>query len=210
MLLLVAFLAFADSKTPSVKLPDLPAPVSKTRFEPNLGRYAEQVQYVAYLGDGVALFTADSVVDSNGVSVMLYGSHEGSFSALGMTHTVRQTIESDGPLYVPRYTRLIRRNAYPGIDVVYQLAPDGDLEVHFFLQAEAKLNEIGLSYVGVEKIEMGKDGSLVLKTMMGKTAQRCPTIHRLLGDRYVTLAVTPRLGSDGVVRLSGRAVGLGN
>ena len=214
MLALILFVqlavASAETKPVIARLPELQSPAWKYRFEPNMGRYTDQVQYVAFVDNGVALFTQETVVDSNGVSVAMRGSRDASYSALDFRYTARNSAELDGPIFIPHYARLVRRNVYPGIDVVYQLGSTGDLDVHFFLQPEAKMSDIALLYQGVEKMELTKTGELKLKTITGTVLHRCPSIHRMMGERFVSLPVSLRLDGDGTVRLSGRSAGLGD
>lgn len=213
MLAFTLLLHLSMTATKPVELPALQEPApreSKYRIEPNMGRYAEEVKYVMFVQDGVVLFTDDGMVDSSGVGVVLKNSNSGSFNALGFRCAVRNTLENDGPLYIPIYSKLVRRNVYEGIDAIYALTPEGELEVSFFLQPNAKLSDILVAYQGVEKIETTKQNELALKTITGKVVQRCPRILRLMGDRYVALSVGMKLGGDGYVRFSGRAAGLGD
>jgi hypothetical protein len=194
----------------AAQLPALQSPAWKYRFEPNLGRYTEQVQYVAFIEGGVTLFTQETVVDSNGVSVALRGAKDSNYSALDFRYTARNSAEIDGPLFIPHYARLVRRNVYPGIDLIYQMDATGELEVHFFLQREAKLSDIALIYQGAEKLELTKAGELKVKTITGTVLQRCPKIHRMSGERYISLPVALHLDGDGAVRVSGRSADLGD
>jgi hypothetical protein len=200
----------AETRVVTNRLPELQSPAWKYRFEPNMGRYTEQVQYVAFVENGVALFTQENVVDSNGVSLALGGSRDSTYSALDFRYTARNSVELDGPLFIPHYARLGRRSVYPGIDVAYQVDAVGDLEVHFFLQPGAKLGDIALIYGGAEKLELTPAGEIKLKTITGTVLQRCPKIHRMMGERFVNLPVRLRLDGDGTVRVSGGPAGLGD
>ena len=214
MLALTLFLQLATAVEPrhpiAPPLPELQSPAWKYRFEPNLGRYTDQVQYVAFIEGGVALFTQETVVDSNGLSVALRGARDAGYSALDFRYTARNSAEIDGPLFIPHYARLVRRNVYPGIDLVYQVDETGGLEVHFFLQREAKLSDIALIYQGAEKLELTKAGELKVKTITGTVVQPCPKIHRMTGERFINLPVALHLDGDGAVRVSGRASDLGD
>jgi hypothetical protein len=209
--LILQLSAAAEPRMPiAPPLPALHSPSWKYRFEPNLGRYTEQVQYVAFIEGGVALFTSETVVDSNGVSVALRGARDASYNALDFRYTARNSAEIDGPLFIPHYARLVRRNVYPGIDLVYQVDSAGELEVHFFLQREAKLSDIALIYQGAEKLELTRAGELKVKTITGTVLQKCPKIHRMTGERFISLPVALHLDGDGAVRVSGRAADLGD
>jgi hypothetical protein len=209
--LLVQISFFTESK-PLVQLaiPTFIAPEAKYRIEPNMGRYAEEVQYVVFVEGGVVLFTHAGMVDSSGVGVVLKNSKNGVFNALGFRCAKRNTVEDDGPMYIPHYSTLVRRGVYDGIDAIYELSPEGEMEVSFFLQAEAKLSDIAMLFQGVEKIESKKNGELTLKTITGRVSARCPRILRFMGDRFVPLPVAMRLGNDGLVRISGRQLSLGS
>lgn len=213
MLALTLLLHLSMTATKPVELPALQQAApreSKYRIEPNMGRYAEEVKYVVFVQDGVVLFTDDGMVDSSGVGVVLKNSKSGAFHALGFRCAVRNTLESDGPMYIPLYSKLVRRGVYEGIDAIYELTPEGELEVNFFLQPDARLSDILVAYQGVEKIETTKQNELALKTITGKVVQRCPRILRLIGDRFIPLPVGLKLGNDGLVRFSGRAAGIGD
>jgi hypothetical protein len=208
--LLVQLSFFTESKPMvSLAIPKAPAPEAKYRIEPNMGRYAEEVQYVVFIEGGVVLFTDAGMVDSSGVGVVLKNSKSGPFNALGFRCARRNTVENDGPLYIPHYSTLVRRGVYDGIDAIYELTPEGEMEVSFFLQPDAKLSDIAMLFQGVEKIESNKKGELTLKTITGRVNARCPRILRYMGDRYVPLPVAMRLGNDGLVRISGRQMNLG-
>jgi hypothetical protein len=213
MLALTLLLHLSFTETKPVALPQLYRAMvkeSKYRIEPNMGRYAEEVRYVVFIEGGVVLFTDDGMVDSSGVGVVLKNSKNGAFNALGFRCAVRNTLESDGPLYIPIYSKLVRRGVYDGIDAIYELNADGEIDVSFFLQPDAKLSDIMMSFQGVEKIEQANKGELALKTITGKVTHRCPRILRLIGDRYIPLSVGMKVGGDGLVRISGRAAGIGD
>jgi hypothetical protein len=210
-LTLVLHLAFPAAPRMDVVAPTLPnlrvQQQSKFRIEPNMGRYAEEVRYVMFTDSGVTLFTDDGMVDSSGVGVVLKNSAAGPFNALGFRYAVRNTVRSDGPLYLPLYSKLVRRGIYPGIDAIYEMTVDGSLEVSFLLQPAAKLSDIVIAYQGVEKIEQSKKGELTVKTITGKIVQRQPRILRMMGGRYMPLPVAMRLFSDGFVRFQGQVSG---
>ena len=200
---LLVQLAFPATKSaPPSTIPQLAAPSSVFRIEPNLGRYAEEVRYVMFTGAGVVLFTDDGMVDSAGIGVVLKDSLNAPLNALGFRRAVRNPARQDSLLYIPLYSKLVRRGVYPGIDAIYEVSPDGALDVSFLLQSGARLSDIAIAFQGAEKIEQAKKGEILLKTIPGNVVQRCPRVMRMTDGRYIALPATLTLYSDGLVRLT--------
>jgi hypothetical protein len=212
LLLQSSFTSLLLTESKTVVMPELQraaAGESKYRIEPNMGRYADEVRYVVFVEGGVVLFTDDGMVDSTGVGVVLRNSRSSAFSALGFRCAVRNTLESDGPMYIPIYSKLVRRNVYDGIDAIYELNSEGELEVSFFLQPGANLSDIAMVYQGVERMETTRKGELSLKTITGLVTHKCPRVLRYMGDRYVALPVAMKPAGDGLVRIMGRHATIG-
>jgi len=80
---------------------------------------------------------------------------------------------------VPNYGEVVYQDLYDGIDLVYQVKPEG-LKYEFRVRPGADIGQIRLSYEGVDDVD-SSSGSLVVKTAFGDTQDSTPVSFDDLG-----------------------------
>jgi hypothetical protein len=75
------------------------------------------------------------------------------------------------------YAKVKYRNVYPGIDLVYY-GKQQQLEYDFVVAPGADPKTIRLSFEGVDKLEVDRQGNLVLHTAAGNLVQHAPSIYQ--------------------------------
>lgn len=103
---------------------------------------------------------------------------------------------------VPTFARVRYRNVYPGIDVVYY-GKHGELEHDFVVAPGADPGTIRLRFAGADKVDVDREGNLVLLVPGGRMELRKPVAYqdvngskkairanfRLRGTQHVTFEV---------------------
>ena len=100
----------------------------------------------------------------------------------GESHYLKGATTATGAVDAPRYGKVEYRDLYPGIDLVYYGGGEGErarLEHDFVVKPGADPAVIRLGFEGVEKIELGAEGNLVLKLSGGgELVQHAPFIYQ--------------------------------
>jgi gliding motility-associated-like protein len=65
--------------------------------------------------------------------------------------------------FVPAYKKLIYRNLYPGVDVVFELPAEGGMKYTLQVKPNTNIPEMAFKWVGPDKISLDKGGNLQLK-----------------------------------------------
>jgi photosystem II stability/assembly factor-like uncharacterized protein len=93
---------------------------------------------------------------------------------------------------IPTYSKVAYRGVYPGIDIVYY-GNGRELEYDLVVQAGADPNAIKVKYDGMNDLNIGRDGNLILKTKAGDIQLKKPLVYqeingarKLIDGRYVT------------------------
>jgi hypothetical protein len=98
---------------------------------------------------------------------------------------------------VPLYGRVIYRDLYPGIDMVYS-AQARWLKSEFVAAPGADTSRIRIEYAGVQSIRTDENGRLVLVTANGELREEAPEIYQESGG--------VRIPVEGAFRVSGNVV----
>jgi len=95
---------------------------------------------------------------------------------------------------IPNFKRVVEKELYPGIDLVYH-STSGELEYDFVVAPHTKTDQIRLKFSGVEQVKVSSSGDLLLHTQAGDLKQLRPRVFESTanGDReikggYVLLA----------------------
>ena len=192
-------------------------------FEPNQGQTAEGVQYQARGRDYLVL------IDGTGARLILPGptqarleedrwQHTRSLSEFRMNlvganrkaaATGQQPMTSvshyfKGPavqqqfLNVPHFKTVRFNSVYPGIDLVYQ-GQAGNLRYDFVLKPNANPMQIRLHYAGGDRLEITKDGGLLITTENGRLLQPTPAVYQDINDHRIPIAGRFTLRGDNIV-----------
>lgn len=83
---------------------------------------------------------------------------------------------------VVSYSELLYRDVWPGIDV--RFAVNGsDIEQEFLVHPGTDTSRIRVGYHGVKGLQIGKDGSLVVQTLLGPLQETAPRIYQEIDGR---------------------------
>ena len=78
---------------------------------------------------------------------------------------------------IPSYARVMYRDVYPGIDLVYY-GKEQQLEYDLVVAPGADPSKIKLNFEGAQSIEVDAHGDLVLRTKVGDVHQRRPVVYQ--------------------------------
>jgi len=78
---------------------------------------------------------------------------------------------------IPTYGRLVFRNLWPGIDLVYS-GTTNKLKYEFVVQPGAEASRINLAYRGATEVALDKDGRLEVKTPLGSLRDDEPVAYQ--------------------------------
>ena len=79
----------------------------------------------------------------------------------------------DGAMNVKSYTDVTFKNLYTGVDVKWY-EKNGELEYDFIVAPNTDYTKIAWEIQGAEKISIGEDGQLIIKTPLGEIEEQAP------------------------------------
>ena len=85
---------------------------------------------------------------------------------------------------IPTYARVLYRDLWPGIDLVYSGTVDR-LKYQFVVQPGADPERIRLAYSGATRVDIGKEGELLVETPLGGFSDDRPYSYQEIGGRRV-------------------------
>ncbi len=88
---------------------------------------------------------------------------------------------------VPHFGRVAYRDVYPGVNLVHY-GNEGELEYDFVVAPGADASAIRMSVEGASRIEIRKNGDLVLKTATGEVVHRAPVVYQDRADGRTAVA----------------------
>jgi hypothetical protein len=83
---------------------------------------------------------------------------------------------------IPTFRRVIYKNVWSGIDLVYQ-GDGGQLKYNVRVSPGADLKSVRLRYEGADKIWLDGAGDLHVQTSLGAFVEKSPTVYQLKGDK---------------------------
>jgi hypothetical protein len=156
-------------------------------FEGNDGQFPAAVNFVARVPGYTVSFTRKEVVltavdpkHTARLRMQLARSNGELVGADPLPGKVNYFLGSDPAKWqrgVPIYGRIIRRNAYPGIDVVYRIE-DAKIEYDLIVAPDADPRRIKLYFNGAKRLTIDSSGDLVLVTTAGEVRLRKPTVYQ--------------------------------
>jgi hypothetical protein len=82
------------------------------------------------------------------------------------------------------YEAIIYRNLWKGIDLK-AVVKGGDIEQEFVVHPGTNLNQVRVAYRGIKSLELAKDGSLLVHTVLGDLRESRPTIYQEIAGKQV-------------------------
>ena len=105
---------------------------------------------------------------------------------------------------LPTYAKVIYRDLWPGIDLVYAGA-EGRLKYEFIVSPGADPSRIRLAYSGADRVEVNGDGRLEVRTPAGRFEDDIPVAYQGAGEKRRSIPVAYSLGQAVDDRLWRRA-----
>jgi hypothetical protein len=182
------------------------SPGAALAFEPNSGRYAGGVRFLARRG-GYALGLM-----RDGSTVLAAGRARVKTTLIGARHQPVVRAESRLPgkvnWYVgkdkrrwrtglPTYGAVRYQQVYPGIDLLFH-GRQGRLEYDYVIGPGADPDQVAMSITGAAAPALTPDGDLLIRTSSGPLRQHRPVAYQDIGGRRVAV--------DAEFRLDGRRV----
>jgi hypothetical protein len=162
-------------------------------FIPNAGQTDEQVRYYAQ-GAGYSFrFTDDKAVlalqtgdRGHVLDLRFLGANPNAeLTATGQSGgTVNYLTGSERQSNLPTYGRVIYRELWPGIDMVFW-GKGGKLTYEFRLRPGARVSDIRLAYAGAEGVSLGASGNLLIDTPLGILRDAPPQSSQRIDGRHV-------------------------
>ena len=157
-------------------------------FEPNYGQVDSSVRFLSR-GDRFGFFLTDteSIVSLAGstpavVRMQLVGQNphpriSGSGIQAGASHYFKGTDASKWQASVPHFLKVDYPQVYPGIDLTYY-GNQRQLEYDFTVAPHVNPKVIELKFTGVDQIEIGDTGDLILHTPAGEIRHQHPRVYQ--------------------------------
>lgn len=179
-------------------------------FEPNVGQAAGSVRFLARGGGFLTLLSGEEAVFLNAkLSEPLKLRFAGAQPApaaepLEPLPGVSNYFYGKNPARwrtrVPHYGRVLFRQVYPGIDVVFY-GGDRRLEYDFLVAPGADPSRIEICWSGAQRIRLDGNGDLLLDTSAGEVRQRRPLVYQTIAGKRIAVAARYRLAARGRARL---------
>jgi hypothetical protein len=157
-------------------------------FEPNHGQADSSVRFLSR-GDRYGLFLTETeaIVSLSGatpalIRMQLEGQNPhpriyGSGTQSGASHYFKGTDASKWQGSVPHFLKVDYQEVYPGIDLTYY-GNQRQLEYDFTVRPHASPDTIKLKFSGVDRIEIGVEGDLILHTVAGDFRHERPRVFQ--------------------------------
>jgi hypothetical protein len=186
-LFLLSACAFAATPTPILPQQALPTqvlPRQPIRFEPRVGQ-TSAVQWSAHGLDYSLAFTAGATMFRLGdrtLALRLLGADpHAAFEATSPYSVPTQYFTAAYRGTVQSYRRLRRRQAYPGVDVVFYGTGD-NLEYDFEIAPGADPSRIRLRFDGADHLRMALNGDLQIDLGGQSVTQHLPVVYQIGAD----------------------------
>ena len=154
-------------------------------FETNQGQSDSQVKFISRGHKYQMLFTPQDITLALKESVlkMDFVGGDNSASVIGLEEQIGKSnyfVGNDPSRWikdVAHFAKVKYEEIYPGIDLVFY-GNQQQLEYDLIAQPGAKIDQIEVAFDGAEKIEINKEGDLVLKLKDGDIVQKKPRVYQ--------------------------------
>ena len=168
-------LALAINLRPNVSFNDQPADTIDLQtklaqlplaFEPNQGQVDPAVDYLVHHGQASTYFTDTSittVLGADQITMDVVGAAPTAFTALDQLPSNTNYFIGSDPLQwhtgVPNYQKILAKNIYPGIDLVYY-GTNSRLEHDFIVAPGVDYHQIAFSLTGQHDLTLDENGNI--------------------------------------------------
>ncbi len=180
---------------------------SAARFEPNVGQAPGGARFLGRSDGATVLVAPNEITLHDGAGGAVRLRMEGASATAetvgdgrlgGVVNYLRGSDPARWRTNVPTFARVRVRDLYPGIDAVYYGAEDG-LEYDFVVAPGRDPGAIRFTVDGARRVEIDRDGALVVETASGTLRQRAPAAYQETpGGRRPVAARFERDGERGV------------
>jgi hypothetical protein len=117
--------------------------------------------------------SSDAVVETKGIQQGTHNYFSGSDSSKWRTQ-------------VRRYSEVVYHDLWKGVDLrLYGNGPD--LEQEFLVEPGADVSQLQVAYKGIDRLEVARDGSLLVHTAAGQMRESTPRIFQEISGRRVVV-----------------------
>ncbi|MGL5346768.1 MAG: SBBP repeat-containing protein [Peptostreptococcaceae bacterium] len=184
-------------------------------FEKNIGQYDKNVKFVLKNGTNTTFFTQEEIVivfakvkeeNTNNQNDRLNNTKEYETSVLRLTlensnqypeiigvnefdckiNYIKGNDENDWNLNVPIYEKIIYKDIYNGIDLVYY-ENQGKLEHDFVVSPNANINSIEISFDGADDISLDNDKNVLINIKDHTIAMLRPKVYQYINDTEIEI-----------------------
>ena len=171
-------------------------------FVPNAGQTDQSVRYYAqgagysfYFTDHKAVLALQKGDRGQALHLRFLGASQNARLEAGdrATGRVNYLTGSEHHTNLPTYGRLIYRDLWPGIDLVFR-GEGGTLKYEFHLAPGARVDEIRLAYRGADRLTLARGGDLLVHTPLGPLRDARPRSYQVMDRRRVPVESRYLLG----------------
>ncbi|MGL5379768.1 SBBP repeat-containing protein, partial [Clostridium sp.] len=184
-------------------------------FEKNIGQYDKNVRFVLKNGINTTFFTQEEIVialtkikeeHTNDQNDRLNNIKEYETSVLRITlenanqypeitglneldckiNYIKGNDENDWSLNVPIYEKIIYKDIYNGIDLVYY-ENQGKLEHDFIVSPNANINSIEISFDGADDISLDNDENILITIKDHTVVMLRPKVYQYINDTEIEI-----------------------
>ncbi len=210
--LLVALAGRTESQTESQKVSNASLDKLPLYFVENQGVYPDEVRFYVQGADKTLFFT------DHGVTVALEGKERGwtvKLDFVGADRKVRpvglqrqkaifsyfQGPQEDWKAGLPSFSRIVYRDLWPGIDLVYN-GTVNQLKYEFVVAPGVDPNRIRLQYRGATSVSTTDAGALRVETPEGSFEDAPPVAWQEIDGRRVSVAMAYAVAENGAFRFT--------
>ena len=94
--------------------------------------------------------------------------------------------KTDWTTGIPVYEKLLYKEVYPGIDLVYY-GNEGTLEYDFVVSPNGDFSKIKLNFEGADKVQLDEDGNLIVEINESTIKMLKPKVYQQVNDKKIDL-----------------------
>ena len=184
-------------------------------FEKNIGQYYEKVKFVLKNGTSTTFFTQDELVivlakpkeenienkadrlnrikeyETSVLRIKLENANQypeiiGANELSCKINYIKGKNKDDWNMDVPAYEKIIYKDVYDGIDLVYY-ENNGKLEHDFIVSPKADINNIEIGFDGADKVELDNDKNILINVKEHDVMMLKPKVYQYIDDMEIEI-----------------------